>query len=70
MAIADLLPMWLRECAQDRRRRARKAQRAYEQLRDKNTLYARSIKALAEADRAAAAVYEAALKTALKERGQ
>lgn len=68
MAIADLLPMWLREGIKDRRKRAREAERAYERLQDKDSLYARSIKALAEAHNAAADVYEAALAAALKER--
>jgi len=70
MAIADLLPMWLREGIKDRRKRAREAERVYERLQGKDTLYACSIKTLADAHNAAADVYEAALKTALRERGQ
>lgn len=68
MAITDLLPMWLRESANDRRKRAREAERAYERLQGKDSLYARSIKALAEAHNAAADVYEAALAATMKER--
>jgi len=62
MAISDLLPLWLREHRNNRRKLARAAEEAYGLLQVKGTLYACSVKAIADAHNKAADVYEAALK--------
>lgn len=60
--IAGLLEMWLKEHEQKCRRLAVQAQGGYDVLKDKTTLYARSIQRLAQAHGAAADVYRAALE--------
>ena len=53
----DLFPLWCEQCEQDWRKQATAADDAYEQLKNKNTLYAESIRTIAALHHRAANIY-------------
>jgi hypothetical protein len=54
----QLLAMWLRDHANERRQQARRARASFEAMKDQTTPYARAIAALANAHTAAAGLYD------------
>jgi hypothetical protein len=62
----DLIFLWLRDHAQERRALSVKATEARALLKDQDSTYGRGIAAIAEAHQQAAEVYETAAKTLLR----